>query len=410
MRIWYLFILLFLHAFLSGCAVHQVSSFVENDDLKGAETYLSKGGTQRLIPFTTGHPFPHACSIGDLQMVKLIYEYRNQLLTVMNSQQVMENNKTLCLINAATSGHIEVIKWAHEVEGFSLNTFTTDHTGFGSSIPLKAAIDKSQYETVDYLLEKGAFPYAVVPDFNFLALNQAVELNDIKMVELLVKNHINLNYHLNGKTGLIVAIEKDNIDIVKFLLNNGGIISYNETSIIDPLTVARKHNRKVIEALLLEGGAIDRQKIIRREKELAVVKRNESFKNTIGEVADVAVAIIGVALGVAAIYYVSKDSASQPTIYNIDQKNKVENTNYSESININESCTSDYSCGAGYGCIKKPFSISGVCLKLVDSFGIPTNSLPNPNSLGVKDEGSCQYNIDCAIGFKCDTKLKACVK
>lgn len=77
-------------------------------------------------------------------------------------------------------------------------------------------------------------------------------------------------------------------------------------------------------------------------------------------------------------------------------------------------CTSDFQCGAGKLCVKGPMQTRGECVIPVDSLGQKQiiNSMPRPNSImpNLNTQGSCNFNTDCSIGFKCDTKLKVCVK
>ena len=49
-------------------------------------------------------------------------------------------------------------------------------------------------------------------------------------------------------------------------------------------------------------------------------------------------------------------------------------------------------------------------LKTVNNYGVRTYNSPSTNSIGVKTSGSCTFNTDCSIGFKCDRKYKECVK
>ena len=78
----------------------------------------------------------------------------------------------------------------------------------------------------------------------------------------------------------------------------------------------------------------------------------------------------------------------------------------------NEECYSDFDCGIGRRCIKKPLSITGVCLTEVDDTGLKTFSLPSADNIGpnMNLDGECSFNTDCPIGFRCDRSLKACVK
>ena len=75
-----------------------------------------------------------------------------------------------------------------------------------------------------------------------------------------------------------------------------------------------------------------------------------------------------------------------------------------------KSCYSDFNCGMGAACVKEPFKNRGVCMKTTNNFGVRTYNAPSTNSLGTKTSGSCTFNTDCPIGFKCDRRYKECVK
>jgi len=75
-----------------------------------------------------------------------------------------------------------------------------------------------------------------------------------------------------------------------------------------------------------------------------------------------------------------------------------------------KSCYSDFNCGMGGACVKEPFKNKGVCMKTTNSYGVRTYNAPSTNSLGTKSSGSCSFNTDCPIGFKCDRRYKECVK
>lgn len=75
-------------------------------------------------------------------------------------------------------------------------------------------------------------------------------------------------------------------------------------------------------------------------------------------------------------------------------------------------CSSDFSCGYGSRCVKAPLQSSGTCMRNVDEHGIRQFTPPRTNSIGpnMNVRGQCDFNTDCPIGFRCDQRLKACVK
>ena len=49
-------------------------------------------------------------------------------------------------------------------------------------------------------------------------------------------------------------------------------------------------------------------------------------------------------------------------------------------------------------------------MQTTNNYGVRTYNSPSTNSLGTKTSGSCTFNTDCPIGFKCDRKYKECIK
>ncbi len=54
--------------------------------------------------------------------------------------------------------------------------------------------------------------------------------------------------------------------------------------------------------------------------------------------------------------------------------------------------------------------MEGTCMQVVDEFGNPTYPMPRDDSFGVPEEGECEFDTDCPIGFVCDPQYKACVQ
>lgn len=146
-----------------------------------------------------------------------------------------------------------------------------------------------------------------------------------------------------------------------------------------------------------------------RQQQLAEhqLKQKESEDLTAGLIA------IGVIFGAVAAGSNSGKSYSNhyPTnTYSQPNSSTYSNPNTLTTDTNDNSCSSDYSCGTGYSCVKKPFSSTGVCLKSVNSYGIPKYKAPDSNSININTKGSCMFITDCPIGFRCDGILKACVK
>lgn len=81
-------------------------------------------------------------------------------------------------------------------------------------------------------------------------------------------------------------------------------------------------------------------------------------------------------------------------------------------LNGPSSCRSNYDCpnSTSYRCVKAPLQFEGVCLKLVNEYGTQQFQVPSSSNIGMSNRPQCNFTTDCPIGFRCDTKLKACVK
>jgi len=73
-------------------------------------------------------------------------------------------------------------------------------------------------------------------------------------------------------------------------------------------------------------------------------------------------------------------------------------------------CISDFECGFGNKCVKAPYSATGQCMGSVNQYGTKQYTPPSPDSVGVQTKGSCEFDMNCPVGFRCDNKYKVCVK
>lgn len=81
----------------------------------------------------------------------------------------------------------------------------------------------------------------------------AVQNNDIKSVEKLIKSGVNINYKDNdGETALEEAVKTDNKDIVKLLISKGADLNTMDIQRSTPLSVIRSQS---MMNLLLSNGA-----------------------------------------------------------------------------------------------------------------------------------------------------------
>lgn len=351
------------------------------------------------------NPFSYTCGYDDLDITKRLYEY--SLEHARESDHFVQGSA--CMVIAAAKGQMDVIRWGNEEKGLPVDNFVWGIPESPvPSTPLKAALDAGNLEIADYLLDNGASLYAVGGNFRFLAINHAVDSHNMELVKYLLDKGANPNQYLEGETALVRAIKSNQVDVAEYLLEQGAFVSYFDSTIADPLTVARQYNRYEIEQLLIDSGAIDRQAIARGEEAARKARRQESNQ----QIGEIALALLGVAVGVAAIYYTDKAvSAPAPSTRNPSLRNsRISTDSQTGVLDQGKLCSSDYACIAGQTCVKKPYSSTGVCMTAVNSYGLPTHKTPDSRSIGIKTEGDCHYSTDCPIGFDCHRTLKACVK
>lgn len=209
-------------------------------------------------------------------------------------------------------------------------------------------------------------------------------------------------YLLSAKQGYPMAMVK----LAEYQISIGN----NEPALTWLNLAARWGNETAINKLNSMGSPVPQPDLL--QQQLAVQQRRQQEKEDMVA----GLLVIGAILGAAAAGSNSNTShlSDYPTSSYSKPTTTTSTNSYSQSIATtsthDKSCSSDYSCGIGHSCVKKPFSSTGVCLKAVDSYGLPTYKMPDSDSINIKTEGSCMFNTDCPIGFRCDSTLKACVK
>lgn len=99
--------------------------------------------------------------------------------------------------------------------------------------PLYFAFKKRYYETVNYLLEKGAS----INDINLAEYMSSQQRFDHLAIQFLVEEGIDINKPYLNKTPLQLAIERDDLKMVRFLVENGA-----DTTSIKAYKLAKKLN------------------------------------------------------------------------------------------------------------------------------------------------------------------------
>jgi len=194
-------------------------------------------------------------------------------------------------------------------------------------------------------------------------------------------------YFLSAKQGFPMAMVK----VAEYQLSLGS----KETALTWLYLAARWGNENAVTKLKALQEVVPRADLLEQQIAENQRKEKESADTVAGLIA------IGAVFGAAAAGYGA--DGGQSSIGSPNAFNPANDTD-------DDSCSSDYSCGIGYSCVKKSFSVSGVCMKSVDSYGAPTYKIPSSDSLGIKTEGSCTLTAGCPIGFRCDRDLQECVR
>ena len=278
---------------------------------------------------------------------------------------------------------------------------------FSSEFPLLTAIENGNLKVVSALVKAGAYldPFF---DTKELAspLVRAIELGETDIAKFLIGHGAQVNRLYQGRTPLHYAIEKGTLPVVEALVENGAYVNYSE-SYTSPLLYANRLGRSAIADYLQKKGATIPQTDLARKE-----NGSSPFLEGLGAV----VMLVGAIAVIAAAGEASTQDDNYSGIGDIsqrfdpDSKYRASPVVHSPSENAVSTCTSDYQCGVGEVCVKAPYNVSGECMKEVNEWGNPTNAVPDPNSWKIKTEASCSFDSDCGIGFRCDTRLKACVK
>ena len=158
---------------------------------------------------------------------------------------IRSNNSTM---EACTIGNSEILK-------FILDNHAKSESQHGSeSIPLIAAVQSNNQESVKILLERGVDPN--VSDAKGSALIHACENPTLEIVKLLIEYGAFVNVTNNDKdTPILIASQHGYLDIVKFLIDAGAEYDYTPSlQNPSPLTAACKGGRLDVVKYLISIG------------------------------------------------------------------------------------------------------------------------------------------------------------
>ncbi|KAI3926258.1 hypothetical protein MKW98_028394 [Papaver atlanticum] len=155
-----------------------------------------------------------------------------------------------CLHFAAAGGSLNVCKYL--IENLKLDVDSKCEKG---CTPLYDAPLDGNFDTVRYLLEKGANP-DVSTDTNLTPLHYAAKSGDTKIISLLLSKGVRLDVVNSSGTALQFAVALGHRVAVKVLLDHGANPNYdNSEGMLRPLISAVGTKSWECMELLLEAGA-----------------------------------------------------------------------------------------------------------------------------------------------------------
>eukprot|EP00935_MAST-01C_sp_MAST-1C-sp1_P000261 g261.t1 len=238
--------------------------------------YLDEHGVDKLQPDNAGHtPMAMACYFGCQEVVEYLHTVAEMDLTAIpdNGMDAMmaaclgneldmvkyldaqgvdvngSNRACSWLMQVCYKGHLEILKWFHEVKGVQLGMVNRK----GQTL-LAAANHDGRVEIVKYLIEKGVDVNRDNGD-GTRALHLACHQGSVEVVHCLVSNGAKINpLDAEGRTPFFVACQSNHLDVAKILASRGADKEKADEEGATPLTSAVKSNHVQIVKFLCEEG------------------------------------------------------------------------------------------------------------------------------------------------------------
>ena len=183
-------------------------------------------------------PFSFALKGGNMKLIQLFLQYGCTI-----------QDKDNCILQAAKSGNINLIKWLIRNEGCSLNARNTDGTSC-----LLYAIKKGEIDLVKWLLRNGC-SLNEMDNFGNGPMLYSIESCEIDMISYLLQNGCSLQEeNVFGTTPLLKAMGKNEILAIT-LIDFGSSVNEEDVDGNTPLILACSYSylEEMIEIILEEG-------------------------------------------------------------------------------------------------------------------------------------------------------------
>ncbi|CZR70190.1 uncharacterized protein PAC_20091 [Phialocephala subalpina] len=209
-------------------------------------------------------PLAHASAIGNIGIARDLLYYganiENQYVTADNLEGV-RFKYTTPLIEAAINGDRQMIEYLLE-SGAEIDNY--DFTG---RTALATAARHANLEVVNLLIQKGASTNLETKLPNYISIAslavEAVKGGSHEILEVILKNGVDLNQSAQRRNPLVVAIKSKEPAMVKMLIENGANVNGEERSrrelgwpSIPLCTAIRTDQVDVVDILLAHGADI----------------------------------------------------------------------------------------------------------------------------------------------------------
>ncbi|XP_046335737.2 transient receptor potential cation channel subfamily A member 1 homolog isoform X1 [Haliotis rufescens] len=218
------------------------------DELGVAKLLLNAGAEIRCMDHETSTPLHHACSSGNLPLVKMLFEIaeknpeKNVTELLVKDQDV---EGSTCLHLAVENGHSEITHLCVQ-KGANVNQSRSD-----GLFPLHLAVVSGKIDIIRHLVDKGAIIDAS-NDMQTTPLHKAAQFNRVRAARLLLRRGANIEcLDKDNDTPLLIAAMYGHVETVEMLVKKGADV--DATNLKEKTAVyvaAEEGNLSVLQSLL----------------------------------------------------------------------------------------------------------------------------------------------------------------